>query len=73
MNFYLFIKVKRGGGALVHVYVWEYRVSLAWWIFTKLGRDKELMIPHISIDFWAKSTQGRIQGRAKVGQWGALL
>ena len=28
MNFYLFIKVKKGGGALVHVYVWEYRVSL---------------------------------------------
>ena len=29
MNFYLFIKVKKGGGvALVHVYVREYRVSL---------------------------------------------
>ena len=31
MNFYIFIKVKKrggGGGALVHVYVWEHRVSL---------------------------------------------
>ena len=41
---YLFIKVKRGGGALVHLYVWEHIVSLnyrmTWWIFTKLCRDK---------------------------------
>ena len=31
MNFYIFIKVKKGGGgvsALVHVYVWKHRVSL---------------------------------------------
>ena len=29
MNFYIFIKVKKeGGGALVHVYVWEHIVSL---------------------------------------------
>ena len=29
MNFYLFIKVKKGGGgAIVHVYVWEHKVSL---------------------------------------------
>ena len=47
MNFYLFIEVKKGGGALVHVYVLEHIVSLnyriTWWIFTKLGRDKVLM------------------------------
>ena len=71
MNFYLFIEVKRGGGALVHVYVLEYIVSLnyriAWWIFTKLGRDKVLMIPHICIDAWAKSAQGWIQDKAKLG------
>ena len=64
MNFYIFIKVKRGGvGALVHVYVWEHRVSLnyriALWIFTKLGRDKVFMTPNICIDFWAKSARGR--------------
>ena len=33
-----------GGGALVHVFVWQHIVSLnyriVWWIFTKLGRDK---------------------------------
>ena len=78
MNFYLFIKVKRGGGgALVHIYVWEHIVSLnyriVWWIFTKLGRDKVLMTPHICIDFWAKSAQGWIQGRAKIGQGGPLI
>ena len=48
LHFYLFIKVKNGGGGvLVHVYVWEHIVSLkyriTWWIFTKLGRGKELM------------------------------
>ena len=30
------------------------------------------MTPHICIDFWAKSAQGRIQGRAIIGQWVAL-
>ena len=49
----------------MHVRVWEHIVSLNYritrWIFTKLGRDKVLMTPHICIDFWAKSTQGRIQ------------
>ena len=77
MNFYLFIEVKRGGGALVHVYVLEHIVSLnyriAWWIFTKLGRDKVLMTPHICIDSLAKSAQGWIQGGAKIGPGGSLL
>ena len=81
MNFYLFIKLKKGGGvgwgALVHVCVWEHIVSLnyriVWWIFTKLGRDKVLMTPHIWIDFWAKCAQGWIQGRAKIGHGGPLL
>ena len=62
MNFYIFIKVKGRGGGVVHVYVWEHRVSLnyriAWWIFTKLGRDKVLMTPNICFDFWAKSARG---------------
>ena len=59
MNFYLLRSKKGGGGALVHVYVWEHIVSLNYriveWIFTKLGRDKVFMTPHICIDFWAKS------------------
>ena len=75
MNFYLFIEVKRGGGgALVHVYVLKHIVSLnyriAWWIFTKLGRDKVLMTSHICIDSLAKSAQGWIQGGAKIGRGG---
>ena len=28
MDLYLFIKVEKRGGALVHVYVWEHVVSL---------------------------------------------
>ena len=75
MNFYLFFEVKKGGGgALVHVYVLEHIVSLnyriAWWIFTKLGRDKVPMTPHICIDSCAKSAQGWIQGGAKIGPGG---
>ena len=74
MNFYLFIKVKKGGGVLVHVYALEHIVSLNYripgWIFTKLGRDKVCMTPYICIDFWAKSTQGWIQGGAKIGHVG---
>ena len=31
------------------------------------------MTPHICIDSWAKSAQGWIQGRAKIGPWGFLL
>ena len=77
MNFYIFIKVKGGGVALVHVYVWEHIVSLyytiAWWIFTKHGMDKVLMTPHICIDFWAKSAQGWIRVGAEIGHGGPLL
>ena len=69
--------MKRGRGAQVHVYVLEHIVSLnyriAWWIFTKLGRDKVLMTPHICIDSWAKSAQSWIQGGAKIGPGGSLL
>ena len=75
--FIYLLKGKRGGGALVHVYVLEHIVSLnyriAWWIFTKFGRDKVLMTPHIGIDSWAKSAQGWIQGGAKIGPRGSLL
>ena len=50
MNFlFIYLGEKKGGGALVYVYVLEHRVSLnyriAWWLFTKLGRDKVLMTP----------------------------
>ena len=68
---------EKGGGVLVHVYVLEHIVSLKyripWWIFTKLGRDKVLMTPHICINSWAKCAQGWIQGGAKIGPGGFLL
>ena len=31
------------------------------------------MTPHICIDFWAKSAQGWIEGKAKIGHGGPLL
>ena len=64
--------MKEGGGALMHVYVWEHIVSLyyrtTWWIFTKLGRDEVLMVQHLCLGFSANSAQGWIQGGAKIGQ-----
>ena len=64
-----------GGGALMHVYVWEHIVSLyystAWWMFMKLGRDEVLMVPYKCCCFSARSPQGRIQGGAKIGHTGS--
>ena len=69
--------MKRGGGALMHVYVWEHIISLyyrtAQWMFTKLGRDEVLMVPYKCCCFSARSVQGRIQGGAKIGHGGPLL
>ena len=76
MIFFIHLKMKKGV-ALVHSFVWEHKASfkyrIARWIYTKLGRDKVLMTPHICIDFWAKSAKVWIQGVAKIGQWGGLL
>ena len=75
---YLF-RWRKGGGALMHVYVLEHIISLSyrttWWMFTKLDRDEVLIITHLFIGFLANSTQGRIQGGGggnlpKIGQWG---
>ena len=67
----------RGGGALMHVYVWEYIVSLSYrsnrWILMKLGRDELLMVPYKCCCFSARSAKGRIQGGAKIGHGGPLL
>ena len=62
MIFYLFIKVKGGGGARVHAYVSEHIVSLnnriALWILIKLGRDKLLMTPAFLLTFWPNPPRG---------------
>ena len=39
----------------------------------KLGRDEVLMVPYKCCCFPARLVQGRIQGRAKIGQGGSLL
>ena len=68
----------RGRGvALMHLYVWEHIVipnyRTAWRMFTKLGRDEELMAPTCIKVFQPETTQGRIQDRAKIGHGGFLL
>ena len=67
-------KWREGGAALMHVYVWEYIVSLnyrtAWWMFTTFCKDEVLMVPHLCLGYSANSAQGWIQGGAKIGQWG---
>ena len=59
----------------MHVYVWEHIVSLSYrtarWMFTKVGKDEVLMVPHKCCCFSARSIQGRIQGRAKIGNGGS--
>ena len=42
---------------------------IAWWIFTKLGRDKALMTPAHLHWLLGQIRPGRIQGRAIIGQW----
>ena len=59
----------------MHVYVLEHIVSLyhrtAKWMFTKLSRDEVLMVSYKCCCFLARSDQGRIQGRAKIGHRGS--
>ena len=38
----------------------------------KLGRNEVLMAPHMHEGVLARSTQGRIQGRTKIGDGGLL-
>ena len=68
LSMYLF-RQKKGGGALMHVYVWEHIISLYYrtglWMFTKLGKDEVLMVPYKCYCFLARSVQERIQGKAK--------
>ena len=77
MNFLCIYLGKKGGGALMHVYVWEHNISLyystAWWLFTKLGRDEVLMVPYKCSCFSARSPQGRIQGGKNRSRGGPLL
>ena len=65
----IYLGEKKGGGALMHVYVWEHIVSLyyrtAKWMFRKLGRDEVLMAQYMHKDVLAISAYGRIQGEAK--------
>ena len=75
---YLFRLRKRGwGGGCTNACICEHIVSLSyrtdWWMFTKVGRDEVLMVPYKCCCFLARSIQGRIQGRAKIGHEGPLL
>ena len=54
-------------------HIFDFFSRTAWWILMKLGRDEVLMVPYKCCCFSARSTQGRIQGGAKIGQGGPLL
>ena len=76
MNFLcIYLGEKGGGVALMHVYVWEYIVSLyfrtAQWMWMKLGKDEVLMVPYKCCCFLARFVQGQIQGGAKIGHRGS--
>ena len=74
INFLCIYLGEKGGGALMHVYVWEHIVSLyyrtALCVFTTLGWDEVLMVPCKCCCFSARSVQGRIQGGAMIGHGG---
>ena len=76
MNFLCVYLGEKGGGALMHVYVWEHIISLYYrtglWMFMKLGKDEVLMVTYKRFCFSARSVQGRIQGGAKIGHGGSL-
>ena len=55
----------------VNFHIFNFFSRTAWWILMKLGRDEVLMVPYKCCCFSARSTQGRIQGGAKIGQRGS--
>ena len=57
----------------VNFHIFDFFSRTAWWILMKLGRDEVLMVPYKCCCFSARSTQGRIQGGAKIGHGGPLL
>ena len=76
MNFlYIYLGEKKGGGALMHVYVWKHIVSLYYRtverMLTKLGRDEVLIVPYKCCCFSTRFVQGWIQGGAKIGHGGS--
>ena len=77
MNFLCIYLGEKGGGALMQVYVWEYKVSLyyrtAEWMFTKLGRDEVLNViyKYCCFFFFARSVERRIQCVAKIDHRGS--
>ena len=70
MNFLcIYLGEGKGGGALMHVYVWQRIVGLhyrtTWWMFTKLGRDEELMAPVYALRCFIHICPGADPGRGK--------
>ena len=55
----------------VNFHIFNFFSRTAWWILMKLGRDEVLMVPYKCCCFSDRSTQGRIQGGAKMGHGGS--
>ena len=75
MNFLCIYLGEKGGGLLMHVYVWEHIVSLyyrtAGCLQNLVGMKCSLSLTKVVV-LLARSVQGRIQGRAKIGHRGSL-
>ena len=60
---------EEGGGALMHVYVWEHIVSFnyrtAEWMFMKLDRNEVLMVPYKFVVFFGHICPGADPGRGE--------
>ena len=61
----------RGRRPSVNFHIFNFYSRTARWILMKLGRDEVLMVPYKCCCFSARSTQGRIQGGAKIGHGGS--
>ena len=57
----------------VNFHIFNFFSRIAWWILMKIGRDEVLMVPYKCCCSLARSTQGRIQGGAKISHGGPLL
>ena len=70
-----FVVVRRRPSVVVRLsvnfYIFNFFSRTARWILMKLGRDEVLMVPYKCCCFSARSTQGRIQGGAKIGHRGS--
>ena len=63
--------VRRLSSSSINFHIFNFSSRTAWWILMKLGIHEVLMVPYKCCCFSARSSQGRIQGGAKIGHGGS--